>query len=102
MTPESMCIRCMKVKPRTAAMWRVRKSCRDGLEPHVCRVCRNAQTRHEEQLERDGVKPERVPGNICPDCANLPHRVQGKRCITCRLERAEEPRPELQFRKAVP
>lgn len=105
---EDLCIRCMLSKPRTKRYWRERSTCRDGLEPRVCRSCRSIERRALEAKQRAAARAAKGPpaprvtvGRLCPECYGMAHRVEWKRCLTCGLPRAEEPRPELQLRRSV-
>jgi hypothetical protein len=101
---ERTCRECGEMHPLTEEFFPRAPSCVGGLDP-LCRPCRRIAKRMSRErspavvaanrrARRRMLRPLRE-NEICPECNNLTHRVDGVACWRCDLPFAPEPPLDL-------
>lgn len=91
------CRSCHDVLPCTLEHFAKHLTCRGGLNT-TCITCVRASKRLNRKYLaalRAKAPPALKPGQLCPECFGLQHRVDGANCARCGLPYAQEPPAEL-------
>lgn len=98
---ERECADCCKSFPFTTEHFNRSTTCLGGLAP-VCKLCNRLRKRVAYNSSAPAMRARRRnqrplrENEICPECCDLPHRVEGPKCWRCGEEYA--PLPPLDVR----